>query len=69
VTAGRLHRFASSHFPEYGDVVTLLIADRFLEVSDYWRSDDSPIAPGANLFVSGRENGMRLRHSNSQRSC
>jgi hypothetical protein len=42
-------------------VVTLLIADRFLEVSDYWRSDDSLIATGANLFVSGRENGMRLR--------
>jgi hypothetical protein len=54
---------------EYGDVVTLLIAERFLEISDHWRSDDSLIATGANLFVSGRDNGMRLRHSNSQGSC
>jgi hypothetical protein len=30
---------------EYGDVVTLLIAERFLEVSDHWRSD------GANLCL------------------
>jgi hypothetical protein len=30
---------------EYGDVVALLIAERFLEVSDHWRSD------GANLCL------------------
>jgi hypothetical protein len=35
---------------EYGDVVALLIAERSFGVSDHWRSDDSLIATGANLF-------------------
>jgi hypothetical protein len=50
---------------EYGDVVALLIAELFFGVSDHWHCDDSLIATGANLFVSGRENGMRFRHSNT----
>jgi hypothetical protein len=36
---------------EYDDVVTLLIAERFLEGSDHWRSDDSLIATGL-IFLS-----------------
>jgi hypothetical protein len=46
-------------------VLALPIAELFFGVSDHWRSDDSLIATGANLFVSGRENEMRLRHSNT----